>query len=80
MYRINRVSLYGSDTFNDASTSWTAIQENITVNHVGYFAPIQLNQLSTYRYVKVVVWNTDKMYSKYYPIWIIKNFWLGSAE
>jgi uncharacterized protein YjdB len=81
-YRINRVSLYGSNTFNGASTSWTPVQENITVNHPSYYiVPIQLSQLHTYRYVKVVAWNNSTTASyKAYPIWLIKNFWLGSAE
>jgi uncharacterized protein YjdB len=81
-YRINRVSLYGANTFDGAATSWTAIQENITVNHPSYYiVPIHLNQLSTYRYVKVVAWNNSTTTSyRAYPIWLIKNFWLGSAE
>jgi uncharacterized protein YjdB len=81
-YRINQVSLYGANTFAGASTSWTPIQENITVNHTSYYiVPIRLNQLSTYRYVKVKAWNNTTTASyKTFPIWLIKNFWLGSAE
>lgn len=81
-YRINRISLYGANTFNGTSTSWTAIQENITLNHSSYYiVPIQLSQLSTYRYVKVVAWNNSTTASyKAYPVWLIKNFWLGRAE
>jgi uncharacterized protein YjdB len=80
-YRINRVSLYGANTFDGASTNWIIIQDNITVNHPSYYiVPLQLNQ-STYRYVKVVAWNNSTTGSyKNTPYWIIKNFWLGSAE
>jgi uncharacterized protein YjdB len=81
-YRINLVSLYGANTFDGASTSWTTIQENISVNHNSYYiVPIRLSQLSTYRYVKVKAWNSGTTASyKNYPIWVLKNFWLGSAE
>jgi hypothetical protein len=81
-YRINYVSLYGANTFDGTSTSWTTIQENISVNHASYYiVPVRLNQLSTYRYVKVKAWNSSTTASyKNYPIWVLKNFWLGSAE
>jgi hypothetical protein len=81
-YRINLVSLYGANTFDGASTSWTTIQENISVNQNSYYiVPIRLSQLSTYRYVKVKAWNSSTTNSyKNYPIWVLKNFWLGSAE
>jgi hypothetical protein len=83
--RPRQVSLFGSNTLASpiTSTTWTSIQASIAVNHGSYYiVPIALAQSSTYRYVKVVIWSSSATSNTYksYPYWLLKNFWLGSAE
>jgi uncharacterized protein YjdB len=74
--KTNRISLYGSHD----GTSFSTVQDNITKSVSTYGVPIRLNASHTYRYVKVLVWNTGTTATyKNQSHYVIDNFRLASA-